>query len=147
MTQKITVRQLVEFTVEVDDREGNEWDLEEFDRKVAEGELDIYDDAKGGHKVLVTEIVSRDHEIDYVLDTDLKREMHLLRADGEIIFEHRNHDEVVLEWGRRTGTKITFTPLGERGGYGSATWMSYGDPDEAWDLISGRTKHEDLKQD
>lgn len=142
MTQRIKVRQLVEFEVEVDDREGWEFEMADFEREVSEGELDS-GGAVGEVKVVYTEIVSREHIVNYVFDCDLVAEKYLLLADGEDVFESRDHDEVVREWGRRTGTEVTFTrdaTLRGRGG----VFLSYGDPDESWAIINGnRNKNKD----
>lgn len=131
MTDYRKVRQVIEFEIEID--EDYEWkSLDPIDP------MDYTDSLK----VIHTELLEERHEVDYVFGCDYEREVHQLFADGKLIFEHRNHDEVCHEYGRQAGVKITLHPLGE----GSGMWgqggnfMSYGDPDASWDIIRPKTK-------
>lgn len=136
MTAKIKIRQLVEFEIEVDDHDGWEFEMEDFDRKLVNGEVSTYD-ANGEVTVLLTEVVSREHEVNYVLDADLKAEMYYLLADRERVFAHRDHNEVVREYGRRTGTEVTFSKDASTY-HKPGVFLDYGDPDEAWATINNK---------
>lgn len=133
MSTKVKLRLVVEVETTIAD---DEW--ESFDYKLKNDTDSIIMDYDS--KVIVAEIMEKSHEKDYVLDADYDREVYILLEDGKNVFEHRNHDEIVREYGRLTGTNVIFWDRGaiepphtEKGMY----FMSYGDPDESWDIIKG----------
>lgn len=139
MTLKVTIRQTIEYVVEVDDAKGHEYEVEWFNQELAEGRVDVHREGVNDHKVLITQVVSREHEINYSLDVDNDREVHILLADGENVFEHRDHNEVVRHWAKLTGKEVVFVKESEALWNRSETvWFDYGDPDAAWDIIKGR---------
>lgn len=135
MTLKVKIRQTVEFIVEVDDREPSE--VEYFKEQLARGEVDVnHNGVEGFYDVLLTEVLEEKHEINYVVGADLEREVYQLEADGEVVFEDRSHNEVVREWGRRTGNEVKFTSDGREYQRGdTSVWFDYGDPDRSWDIM------------
>jgi hypothetical protein len=138
MTLKVKVRQTIEFIVEVDD--SSEYEVECFNEEVKNGEVDMnHSGVKGESKVLLTEIVEREHQTNYVIGMDKERELYLLQADGVDVFANRSHNEVVREWGRRTNNEVTFTTdAAESWNRNNSVWFDYGDPDRSWDLLKAR---------
>lgn len=91
MTERITIRQMVEYEIVVDE---DEKDMPEIWQDIS----DVMD-----YKTLSKEVVKREHKVDYVLDIDEAREVWILRGDGEIVFESRSHDLRNKEYLRLTG--------------------------------------------
>lgn len=122
MTEFAKIRKVIEFEVKVD---------EDFEWTKEAGFEEYYD---YDITTVLTEVVERRHEVDYVFDINREKELYYLLADGEKVFEHRNHDEIVKEYARLTGAEITWHEFGE----GPSWWgqdnhfYTYGDPDESW---------------
>lgn len=91
MSERITIRQMVEYEIVVDE---DEKDQPEIWQDIS----DVMD-----YKTLSKEVVKREHKVDYVLDIDEAREVWILRGDGEIVFESRSHDLRNKEYLRLTG--------------------------------------------
>lgn len=136
MSLRVKIRQMVEFVVEIDDH--NEWEVEDFNNRLGEGKINIFDGDVDDDsvKTLHTEVVDRDHSPNYVFDVNDDEELFILRADREIVFSHRDHNEVVREWGRRTNNEVSFSTTEEH--WWTNTFLDYGDPDECWDRLKGR---------
>ena len=136
MSLRVKIRQMVEFVVEIDDR--NEWEVEDFNNRLGEGKITIFDGDidNDSFETLRTEVVDRDHSPNYVFDVNDDEELFLLRADREIVFSHRDHNEVVREWGRLNGKEVSFSKDSED--WYRNIFLDYGDPDECWDLLKNR---------
>ena len=133
MPQKIVVRQVVEIELLIDDSDPE--NVKDFDRDLKEGFLDgLWDHSSAvGVNLLVTEVVSRDHTTNYSIAPDTQREVFVLYADGEAVYEHRDRSEVIREWGRRTDTEVTFSKLAGYSNEASGIFFDYGDPDKFWE--------------
>lgn len=90
MSDHITVRETIEYTVELQGWENG--DISHLS----------FQDATNA-KTVVREIIGRRHEPDYVIDLDDKREVHLLLADGAEVFAHRSHDAVIAHFRELSG--------------------------------------------
>ena len=92
MSERITIRQMVEYEIVV----------EEYEKDNPSTWQDI-SDVGYDYTTLSKEVVKREHRVDYVLDVDEEREVWILRGDGEIVFESRSHDLRNREYLRLTG--------------------------------------------
>lgn len=90
MPDHITVRETIEYTVELQG-----WENGDFSHL-------SYQDATNA-KTVVREIIGRRHEPDYVISLDGKREVHILLADGVEVFANRSHDAVIAHFRELSG--------------------------------------------
>lgn len=131
MTDYHKIRVVVEFEVPVSGLE----EAADFSWNLQNGSLEPSD---YDYEIVFTEHLSTRHEVDFVLGIDMERELHQLYADGEIVFEHRDHDEVVREYGRRAGVEVNFytaETVSSVSRYSKNWFLSYGDPDECWKTL------------
>lgn len=122
MTERITIREVVEYTIEVAESE-----------KDNPEEWPDYFNAEGEIKSVHREVLDREHLVDYVLDVDIHREVWILRADGVNVFESRSHDLRDDEYLRRLGV--------DRNSFEVRSWFGkeYGDredQDKTWKIIN-----------
>lgn len=104
MTDHITVRETIEYTVPLQGWENGDYShLTHLDATST--------------KTVLREIIGRRHEPDYVISLDEKREVHILLADGVEVFADRSHDAVIAhfrELTRYTGHLELFDDLEDK---------------------------------
>lgn len=130
MTDYKKVRMVVEFEVPIKDEE----DKLDFEWNLQNGNIEPRDH---DYEIVFTEHLGTRHEVDYVFGVDMERELFQLFADGELVFEHRDHDRVVREYGQRDGVDVKFYTAVDvsRHGGKSNYFLSYGDPDKCWKTL------------
>lgn len=123
MSTRITYRQVIEFTVEVNEEEQ---ELDYWD------DIDRSRDEANDLRAIFTEVVKREHVIDWCLNCDNEKELYMLLADGEVVYQHSSHDMVVLRYEYLTGEKL----------FGTSKFFLYDDldrPEHSWNVI--KSKH------
>lgn len=135
MTEQIKIRQIVEFQVNIDDRDPGA--VEEFKERISQGRVDSQD-ADGPVTLVLTEVVMQKRLPNYILDCDYENELHILISDGEEVFSHRDHKQVVLKWAELTGEVANFYKnFNDPERWKSNSFLDYGDPDKSWAIIRG----------
>ena len=112
MPDYVKVREVIEYTLKLPQ---GEYEEERFHGTLG--------DAIQSEAISREEIV-RWHETDYLLHTDLDRELYILLADGAEVFSHRSHDAVVQKHRDLTGCTI-----------GTFLFKDIDDPDKSWRVL------------
>lgn len=92
MSEHITIRETIEYTIEIDGPVNDPSELSYL------GYMDA-----SNTKTILKEIIGQRHEPDYVISLDDNREVHILLADATEVFADRSHDAVMLKFRELTG--------------------------------------------